>query len=113
MVERHSGAKSNVVLITKSSKEQDGYEGTQDRGLRQSPKTPVRRPHRALLGARHTALAAKNELEERKPVSRGGWKKFFGRRGRFGRPAADQFRAGGGSRRRPRPVRLARGQRPR
>src|SRR5947199_8410013 len=78
MVERHSGAKSNVVLITKSSKEQDGYEGTQDRGLRQSPKTPVQRPCQALSGARHTALAAKNELEERKLVSRGDRKKFSG-----------------------------------
>jgi hypothetical protein len=34
MVERHSGAKSKVVLITKSSKEQDGYEGALGLGVR-------------------------------------------------------------------------------
>ncbi len=50
-----------VVLITKSLKEQDGYEGTLDRGSRW---TPVWRPHRTRSGVRHTAFAAKNDLEK-------------------------------------------------
>ncbi|SPP93528.1 protein of unknown function [Bradyrhizobium vignae] len=39
MVERHRGAKSKLVLITKSSKEQDGYEGAQGGDSDGSEKT--------------------------------------------------------------------------
>src|SRR5947208_3086979 len=88
MVERHRGAKSKVVLIAKSSKEQVGYEGAQDRGFRRGPKTTARRPCRALAGTRHTALAAKSDLEERKSVSRGLSKNFLDRGGP--RPASSR-----------------------
>lgn len=76
MVERHRGAKSNVVLITKFSKEQDGYEGAQEWGFRRVRRHRSRRPGRTREGARHTALAAKNELEKGKPVQEGGRKNF-------------------------------------
>src|SRR5690242_20815134 len=70
MVERHSGAKSKFVLITKSSKEQYGYEGALDRDLGWGPKTAARRPRRTQQGARRTALAAKNHLDHRSVNSR-------------------------------------------
>jgi hypothetical protein len=69
MVERHRGAKSKVVLITKSSKEQDGYEGAQDTGpAPSSTPNPIWRPA--------PRLAAKKELEKAIVVSR-AFQEFF------------------------------------
>src|ERR1041384_2995806 len=65
MVERHSGSKSKVVLIAKSSKEQDGYEGAQDTGpAPDCQPDPIWRP------APLVELAANIELEKSRTVSR-------------------------------------------
>src|SRR5438128_7693480 len=65
MVERHRGSKSKVVLIAKSSKEQDGYEGAQDTGpAPDCQPDPIWRP------APLIELAANIELEKSRTVSR-------------------------------------------
>ncbi|WP_414645240.1 hypothetical protein [Bradyrhizobium symbiodeficiens] len=54
---------------------------TKERRLRNrktDPKTPARRPRRTRSGIRHTALAAKNDLERRKDLARGARKIFLG-----------------------------------
>ncbi len=43
-----------------------------------SGRTPARRPCRTQSGIRHAALTAKNDLENRKRVSRGSHEKFLG-----------------------------------
>lgn len=44
---------------------------------RETGDTPARHPRRIRVGIRHTALAAKNDLEKPEGVSRGALQKIF------------------------------------
>jgi hypothetical protein len=93
MVERHRGAKSKVVLIPSPPKSKMD---TKERktGNRTRSEHPDRRPRRTRSGIRHTALAAKNEIERRKDVARGE-QNFFSTHIAGGRPIPPKAPASG------------------